>query len=162
MPSPTDSLGVIVKCPSCYKDFELCHRHFSGFKKEFLVEEAKEEKNRLLRSQQRENRANKPRIVALLKRAADDRTPIPERIVAVEILEKEFKLHKVKLGQGIDEQILQFQFFRGWLQGFRQYQRPRIEGIKSDKSKRAESNIERLKKMNRSSAYGTFSKDGER
>lgn len=119
--------GIILKCPKCLAHFELETRHIAAVTPKFHEEEARyeREQKRLLRS--RPKGALKAQVKNLILRAADSRTPIHERVTAVRIIEKKLREHKLSLGQGLDAEILRFQFLRGWLAGFEQAERPRLE-----------------------------------
>ena len=109
---------VIIQCPHCDEDFTLQDNNMVD------VAEVKEIKS-FKRPKGREK--IKHQIKVLLLKATDDRTPIHERQTACRVAEGLMRKNKVKLGEGMDKEILSFQFYRGFLKGFERAELKRIE-----------------------------------
>lgn len=113
---------VLLQCPFCNETFVYDDEHIADINNLRPVNSARRSEGKRLQT--------KHRIKSLLAKAIDSRTPVHERAAACKAAEAIMRKNKVKLGDGLDKEILAFQYYRGWLAGFEQASAPQLPPVK--------------------------------
>lgn len=117
---------ILLQCPFCNETFVYDDEHIADINNLRPVNSARRPEGKRLQT--------KHKIKSLLAKAIDHRTPVNERLAACKAAESIMRKNKVKLGDGLDKEILAFQYYRGWLAGFSQANAPKLSPTGKDKS----------------------------